>query len=247
MSNRQNIRFVYFLLVLQFYLVMIVDVKYVVIYTNRSVKINISIARMDMIKCPFHQVLYTITIHKYTYLAQTILSLQQLFNCIYPNPPCQLSLWEETGAPEKGRAFKLYLCILDSREMKVDFSWAHTTQTMAVGYMALRDQTPEVCHVIRYLYILTNLNVITLDSTIRSLNPQTSILFVSILFFFRWFRQTTTACCRILPTLNTHILKHDISLQFQLTKLEADVSPGSSVSTQGIVQTQQLPKEENSS
>jgi hypothetical protein len=31
------------------------------------------------------------------------LSLQQLWyyflNCVYPNPPCQLSLWEETGAP----------------------------------------------------------------------------------------------------------------------------------------------------
>jgi hypothetical protein len=30
-------------------------------------------------------------------------SLQQLWyyflNCVYPNPPCQLSLWEETGAP----------------------------------------------------------------------------------------------------------------------------------------------------
>ena len=36
---------------------------------------------------------------------------------------------------------------LDSQEIKVDFSWAHTTQTMAVGYMALGDQTPEVCHV----------------------------------------------------------------------------------------------------
>jgi hypothetical protein len=23
------------------------------------------------------------------------------FNCVYPNPPCQLSLWEETGAPEE--------------------------------------------------------------------------------------------------------------------------------------------------
>jgi hypothetical protein len=31
------------------------------------------------------------------------LSLQQLWyyfsNCVYPNPPCQLSLWGETGAP----------------------------------------------------------------------------------------------------------------------------------------------------
>jgi hypothetical protein len=31
------------------------------------------------------------------------LSLQKLcycfLNCVYPNPPCQLSLWEETGAP----------------------------------------------------------------------------------------------------------------------------------------------------
>jgi hypothetical protein len=22
-----------------------------------------------------------------------------LLNCVYPNPPCQLALWEETGAP----------------------------------------------------------------------------------------------------------------------------------------------------
>ena len=28
-------------------------------------------------------------------------------------------------------------------KMKVDFSWAHTTQTMGVGYMAVQDQTPE--------------------------------------------------------------------------------------------------------
>jgi hypothetical protein len=38
-----------------------------------------------------------------TYLAWTILSLQQLWyyflNCVYLNPPCQLSLWEETGVP----------------------------------------------------------------------------------------------------------------------------------------------------
>jgi hypothetical protein len=43
-------------------------------------------------------------------LSPDYLSLQQLRyyvpNCVYPNPPCQLSLWEETGAPgENPRLF----------------------------------------------------------------------------------------------------------------------------------------------
>jgi hypothetical protein len=37
------------------------------------------------------------------YILSLDLSLQQLWyyfpNCVYSNPPCQLSLWEETGAP----------------------------------------------------------------------------------------------------------------------------------------------------
>ena len=46
---------------------------------------------------------------------------------------------------------------LGLREMKVDFSWAHTTQSMAVGYMTIQDQTPTVYHVFtneNQLYIL---------------------------------------------------------------------------------------------
>jgi hypothetical protein len=44
----------------------------------------------------------------YDYLICYLLSLDYLSlqqsryyfpNCVYPNPPCQLSLWEETGAP----------------------------------------------------------------------------------------------------------------------------------------------------
>ena len=48
----------------------------------------------------------------------------------------------------------LHCCVIvdiflytDLGKMKVDFSWAHTTSTMAVGYMALRDETPQVNHV----------------------------------------------------------------------------------------------------
>ena len=29
----------------------------------------------------------------------TTIMINYLLNCVYPNPPCQLSLWEETGAP----------------------------------------------------------------------------------------------------------------------------------------------------
>ena len=46
--------------------------------------------------------------------------------------------------------FKHLYISIDSGKMKVDFSWAHTTKTMAVGYMALRNQTPQVYHVIFY-------------------------------------------------------------------------------------------------
>jgi hypothetical protein len=52
-----------------------------------------------MFKCTLHQVL---RLPNYI-LSLDYLSLQQLWyyflNCVYPNPPCQLSLWEETGAP----------------------------------------------------------------------------------------------------------------------------------------------------
>jgi hypothetical protein len=47
-----------------------------------------------------HQVYYA---YLYYLLSLDYLFLQQLWyyfpNCVYPNPPCQLSLWEETGAP----------------------------------------------------------------------------------------------------------------------------------------------------
>jgi hypothetical protein len=53
-------------------------------------------SHVDMVKCA--QVLHLPNyIHSLDYL-----SSQQLWyyflNCVYPNPPCQLSLWEETGA-----------------------------------------------------------------------------------------------------------------------------------------------------
>ena len=31
---------------------------------------------------------------------------------------------------------------VDCEKVKVDFSWAHTTRTMAVGYMSVGDKTP---------------------------------------------------------------------------------------------------------
>ena len=47
-----------------------------------------------------HQVYYAYLCYL---LSLDYLSLQQLWyyflNCVYPNPPCQLSLWEETRAP----------------------------------------------------------------------------------------------------------------------------------------------------
>jgi hypothetical protein len=35
---------------------------------------------------------YIITLYLYN-------NCDYFLNCVYPNPPCQLSLWEETGAP----------------------------------------------------------------------------------------------------------------------------------------------------
>jgi hypothetical protein len=42
----------------------------------------------------------SITLTCITYLRLFIFTtIVILLNCVYPNPPCQLSLWEETGAP----------------------------------------------------------------------------------------------------------------------------------------------------
>jgi hypothetical protein len=58
-----------------------------------------------------------------TYLAWTILSLQQLWyyflNCVYPNPPCQLSLWEETGVPGENQR-------LSAERWLTLFTWARS-------------------------------------------------------------------------------------------------------------------------
>jgi hypothetical protein len=70
--------------------------------TRFTITISISIAQIYM--WIWSNALY-IKYYTYliTYLAWTFLSLQQLWyyflNCVYPNPPCQLSLWEETGEP----------------------------------------------------------------------------------------------------------------------------------------------------
>jgi hypothetical protein len=51
---------------------------------------------------------YSITLTYVCYILNSLdyLSLQQLGyyfpNCVYPNPPCQLALWKETGAPDIG-------------------------------------------------------------------------------------------------------------------------------------------------
>jgi hypothetical protein len=58
---------------------------------------------MDMFKCALHQVFVSLI----TYLAWNILSSQQLWyyflNCVYPNPPCQLSCERK---PEKTHDFR---------------------------------------------------------------------------------------------------------------------------------------------
>jgi hypothetical protein len=56
------------------------------------------------------------------------LSLQQLWyyfpNCVYPNEPCQLSLWEETGAPGENR---------QSVDTQTIFTWVRSeNQTQVV-------------------------------------------------------------------------------------------------------------------
>jgi hypothetical protein len=56
--------------------------------------IMINISNVDVIKCAFHQVLRLPN----SLLRLFYLSLQQLqycyLNCVYPNLPCQLSLWK---------------------------------------------------------------------------------------------------------------------------------------------------------
>ena len=66
------------------------------------------------------QVLYAYLI---TYLAQTTLSLQQLWyyflNYVYPNPPCQLSLWEEIY----NNNFPLFLAPKSGKPNVLSFVW----------------------------------------------------------------------------------------------------------------------------
>ena len=59
-----------------------------------------------MIKCALHVLYLYLYNYLLTYLLSlgyfiltTIMILLFLINCVYRNPPCQLSLWEETGAP----------------------------------------------------------------------------------------------------------------------------------------------------
>ncbi len=54
---------------------------------------------------PYRNMYYHYYANIIIYLSWTILFLYNncnyFLNCVYPHPPCQLSLWEETGVPRE--------------------------------------------------------------------------------------------------------------------------------------------------
>ena len=69
---------------------------------------------VDIIKCALHQVFrlpnYIISIYYLIFPTIVICFL----NCVHPNPPCQPSLWEETGAPGENPRLSAVRALTDS-------------------------------------------------------------------------------------------------------------------------------------
>jgi hypothetical protein len=76
---------------------------------------------IDLFVDNFQKILIQMRLY-YDYLCYLLgldyLSLQQLRyyfpNCVYPNPPCELALWEETGAPARKKPTTFGRALTDS-------------------------------------------------------------------------------------------------------------------------------------